>query len=253
MPRSPIARRPTGRRTRTVGAILGSSGWCCWTTPTAASTGRGSGAATPFSRIPVAEVAARVADVCRGERVGAGRIRRQRQGTATPDHRHVHDCARSAAQSAGCTCSRQPLRGGRSRGGAVGGSGGRCPDFDPEPLPHRIHPSHDITHRVDVRDYVDFKRASLRAHASQSTGRGRAPSGRCCGCPVRCSEPFSAPSTTGAWADPTHEQWRELRPGRPVDPVDRSPRKVRSWRQASAQVALAVAACASAALRRPAI
>jgi LmbE family N-acetylglucosaminyl deacetylase len=31
-------------------------------------------------------------------------------------------------------------------------------------------PRSEITHRVNVRDFVDFKRAALRAHASQASG-----------------------------------------------------------------------------------
>ncbi len=140
--------------------------------PDSGLDGKGSGAATPFSRIPVAEVAARVADVCREESASVLVGYDASGGYGHPDHRHVHDCAQSAAQSAGvqlfeATAPRWPFSWGVRVAEAVAPL---PPDFDPEPFRTAFTPSHDITHRVDVRDYVDFKRASLRAHASQSTG-----------------------------------------------------------------------------------
>jgi LmbE family N-acetylglucosaminyl deacetylase len=43
------------------------------------------------------------------------------------------------------------------------------PEFDPTSFETAFTASADITHRVDVRTYIDVKRASMAAHASQAT------------------------------------------------------------------------------------
>jgi LmbE family N-acetylglucosaminyl deacetylase len=43
------------------------------------------------------------------------------------------------------------------------------PEFDPTSFEHAFTASADITHRVDVRPFIDAKRASMAAHASQAT------------------------------------------------------------------------------------
>jgi LmbE family N-acetylglucosaminyl deacetylase len=43
------------------------------------------------------------------------------------------------------------------------------PEFDPTTFERAFSASADITHRVDVRRYIDAKRASMAAHASQAT------------------------------------------------------------------------------------
>jgi LmbE family N-acetylglucosaminyl deacetylase len=44
------------------------------------------------------------------------------------------------------------------------------PDFAPERLRQAYSARSEITHRVDVRRYLDRKRAAMRAHASQAAG-----------------------------------------------------------------------------------
>jgi LmbE family N-acetylglucosaminyl deacetylase len=41
---------------------------------------------------------------------------------------------------------------------------------DLRPFLTSFTPRRQITHRVDVRPYIDAKRAAMRAHASQATG-----------------------------------------------------------------------------------
>ena len=45
-------------------------------------------------------------------------------------------------------------------------------EFDPTSFERAYTARADITHRIDVRRYAGAKRASMRAHASQSTGGG---------------------------------------------------------------------------------
>ena len=48
------------------------------------------------------------------------------------------------------------------------------PDFDPASFERAYSPRTEITHRIDVRRYAAQKRASMRAHASQSSADGGA-------------------------------------------------------------------------------
>jgi LmbE family N-acetylglucosaminyl deacetylase len=43
------------------------------------------------------------------------------------------------------------------------------PEFDPTTFERAFRASADITHRVNVRDFIDQKQASMRAHSSQAT------------------------------------------------------------------------------------
>lgn len=139
--------------------------------PDSGLDGRGQGT-TPFCAIPVSEVAARVADICREERASALVGYDASGGYGHPDHRHVHACARAAAESADvalyeATAPRWPFAWGVRIADAVAPL---PPDFDRTAFLTAFTPSSDITHRIDVRDYADFKRAALGAHASQATG-----------------------------------------------------------------------------------
>lgn len=141
--------------------------------PDSGLDGLGSGVARPFCATPVTEVARRVADIVREEQAVALVGYDASGGYGHPDHRHVHRCARAAAELANgvtlyeATAPRWPFAAGIKIAGAVATF---PPDFDPTQFEQAFTPSADITHRVDVRDYADFKRASLRAHASQNTG-----------------------------------------------------------------------------------
>ena len=98
-------------------------------------------------------------------------------GYGHPDHVRVHDLSVRAAQIAGtrevfeATVPRDLLL----RGIRLASKVYRFPpEFDPTSFERAFTASADITHRVDVRGYVDAKRAAMRAHASQATADGGA-------------------------------------------------------------------------------
>lgn len=140
--------------------------------PDSGLDGRGGGGGA-FCATSVAEVAERVAQIVREERAGSLVGYDASGGYGHPDHRHVHRCARAAAELVPgvslfeATAPRWPFALGVRLAGAVTSF---PPDFDPTQFEEAFTPSGEITHRVDVRDYADFKRASLHAHASQDTG-----------------------------------------------------------------------------------
>lgn len=93
-------------------------------------------------------------------------------GYGHPDHVHVHRSVRTAAQLASrapalyeATLPREPIR-AAVRAAARARITPR--DFDPREFDEAWTPREHITHRVDVRRYLDIKRRSMRAHASQS-------------------------------------------------------------------------------------
>lgn len=128
---------------------------------------------TAFCQIPIAEVAERLAGIVREESAGTLVTYDEQGGYGHPDHRHVHRCGVAAAQSMpqvrhfAATAPRWPFAVGVRAAGRVMSF---PPEFDPTQFETAFTPTAQITHRVDVRDYADFKRASMRAHASQSTG-----------------------------------------------------------------------------------
>lgn len=141
--------------------------------PDSGLDGAGDGRSAPFCATPVDEVAARVAQIVREEDAATLVGYDASGGYGHPDHKHVHRCARAAADLLDgvalyeATAPRWPFALGVRAAGAVTTF---PPDFDPTTFEQAFTPSAQITHRVDVRDYADFKRAALRAHASQNTG-----------------------------------------------------------------------------------
>lgn len=93
-------------------------------------------------------------------------------GYGHPDHIQVHRTARAARDLARrrprmfeATLPREPF----ARGARIAVRSGLVPDdFDPTPFVSAGTPTRGITHRVDVRNHLDAKRASLSAHASQA-------------------------------------------------------------------------------------
>jgi LmbE family N-acetylglucosaminyl deacetylase len=88
-----------------------------------------------------------------------------------PDHIQVHRVGRRAGELAAVpviaqnTVNRDWMARGR-RGLAESGS--RPPGWEPPPdLPPMGKPEAEITHRVEAVDFVEQKKASMRAHASQ--------------------------------------------------------------------------------------
>lgn len=95
-------------------------------------------------------------------------------GYGHPDHVRVHEVARRAARQVRerralrhfeATLPREPIaRAVRTAARLHVTPAG----FDPAEFDRAWTPSAAITHRVDVRDYADAKRASMAAHASQA-------------------------------------------------------------------------------------
>jgi len=94
-------------------------------------------------------------------------------GYGHPDHVAVNRAGLAAAQqvpgisSFAATAPREPFAWGVRIAKRVAKL---PPDFDPTQFEHAFTPRAEITDRVDVSAYLDFKRAAMRAHASQATG-----------------------------------------------------------------------------------
>jgi LmbE family N-acetylglucosaminyl deacetylase len=92
-------------------------------------------------------------------------------GYGHPDHVHVHRVARAAAGATGVrllevTVDRRLLVAGAQVVHRVPGA----PPIDLARMKQAYLPRAEITHRVDVRAYVDQKAAALTAHESQQSG-----------------------------------------------------------------------------------
>jgi len=93
-------------------------------------------------------------------------------GYGHPDHLRVHEIGVAAGARTkterifAATLPREPLdRAIRMLSRVYGFP----PEFDPASFSHAFTPSREISHRVNVRDYLGAKRASMAAHASQAT------------------------------------------------------------------------------------
>ncbi len=121
-------------------------------------------------------VARRIAAVCDDEDADVLVGYDPSGGYGHPDHLQVHRAARAAAVLAArpprlfeATLPREPIAGAvhlASRLRLVPGG------FDPAEFDTAWTPRDQITHRVDVRDHLGAKAASLRAHASQASADG---------------------------------------------------------------------------------
>jgi LmbE family N-acetylglucosaminyl deacetylase len=130
------------------------------------------GGAQPLCRAPLEESAGALADVLREESADVMVTYDPNGGYGHPDHVRVHELSLRAAELAGtprvfeATVPRDLLL----RGIRMAAKVYRFPpEFDPASFETAFTASADITHRVDVRRYLDAKRASMAAHASQAT------------------------------------------------------------------------------------
>ncbi len=141
--------------------------------PDSGLDGRGTGAATPFCQVPEAAVARTLASIVSDESATALIGYDASGGYGHPDHKHVHRCTMSAADLLPgvavyeATAPRWPFALGVRLAGLVTTFPS---DFDPGDFERAFTPSGQITHRIDVRDYADFKRAAIHAHTSQASG-----------------------------------------------------------------------------------
>ena len=128
-----------------------------------------------FSRLPVAEAAAPLADLLREERADALTVYDPAGGYGHPDHRHVHTAGIHAAELAGtplvleATIDRALIR---RLVRLVEAVPWLRPDLHSVDYDAVYTASADITHRIDVRAYADAKRRAMQAHASQASSEG---------------------------------------------------------------------------------
>ncbi|MDP4013453.1 MAG: PIG-L family deacetylase [Candidatus Nanopelagicales bacterium] len=132
-----------------------------------------SGQGRAFCDVPSDEVAGRLRLILEEENASVLVVYDEQGGYGHPDHKHVYRCGLAAAADSGvqrvfaATAPREPFAWAVRAAGAVATFPA---DFDPDQFEYAFTPNRLITHRVDVRDFCDFKRASMRAHTSQTTG-----------------------------------------------------------------------------------
>jgi len=126
-----------------------------------------------FVRARIDEAAERLAAVLRTERADVLLGYDRNGGYGHRDHVRVHQVARRAAEIAGtprlleATVPRDSLLKALRWAARVYRF---PPEFDISTFERAYLPRAEITHRIDVRGQIDAKRASMRAHVSQSTG-----------------------------------------------------------------------------------
>jgi len=130
-----------------------------------------------FWRADVEAAAARLAEILRSEGAEVLTVYDANGNYGHPDHIQVHRVGVRAAELAGTpqvlelTWDRDHLRTVMQAAAAAGTLGDDMPDFENADLVFGT-PGELITTRVDVRDYLDLKRASMEAHASQVQDTG---------------------------------------------------------------------------------
>lgn len=125
-----------------------------------------------FVRASLDEAAGRLAELLREESVDVLLSYDRSGGYGHRDHVRVHEVGALAAQLAGtprvleATVPRDSI----CRAIRLAAKVYRFPpEFDPEAFERSFSAREEITHRISVRRYAAFKRASMRAHASQAS------------------------------------------------------------------------------------
>jgi len=130
-------------------------------------------AAGSFCAVPVAEAAARLADVLVEEHADALTVYDAHGGYGHRDHMRVHEVGLAAADRARtalvleATVARESLQRGLRLLNLLGIRPGGMRSRD---LADAYRPRAEITHEIDVRRWVPAKQRALAAHASQATG-----------------------------------------------------------------------------------
>lgn len=124
-----------------------------------------------FSDVPVAEARDALTQVLEQESADVLTGYDPSGGYGHPDHVHVHHVAQAAAEETGVrllevTVDRRLIVAGAQVVHRVPGA----PPIDLARMKRAYLPRAEITHRVDVRAYVDRKVAALTAHESQQSG-----------------------------------------------------------------------------------
>lgn len=125
-----------------------------------------------FAAAPLAEVVSRLAAVIDEENADVVVGYDPSGGYGHPDHVRVHEAVRAAVRSSPArptlfevTLPREPIANAARATAAMRLTPA---EFDPAEFARAWTPRAQITHRVDVRDFLGAKRASLAAHASQA-------------------------------------------------------------------------------------
>jgi LmbE family N-acetylglucosaminyl deacetylase len=130
-----------------------------------------------FWRADVEEAATRVVAILREEAADVLTIYDQNGNYGHPDHIQVHRVGSRAAELAGtphvleATISRAHIKALIADAAAAGQPVDGAPDLDDESVVFGM-PDEAITTVVDVRDFLDRKRAAISAHASQVQDTG---------------------------------------------------------------------------------
>jgi len=130
-----------------------------------------------FWQADLDEAAERLAAILRDERANVLTIYDEHGNYGHPDHIKVHQVGVRAADIAGITrvyestvdrdAIRDMIRAAQAAQAAGADDVQELPDIDGVDEFTMGSPSHMITTRVDVRDFLDKKRASMQSHASQ--------------------------------------------------------------------------------------
>ncbi len=129
-----------------------------------------------FAHVGRFTVGRRIAEVCDEEDADVLVGYDPSGGYGHPDHLQVHRAVRTAQALCArpprlfeATLPREPI----ARAGRLAARTGLAAEgFDPSEFDTAWTPKAEITHRVNVRDVLPQKAASLRAHASQATADG---------------------------------------------------------------------------------
>lgn len=129
-----------------------------------------------FAHQPVDVIAARIADIAATEEVDVLVGYDAAGGYGHPDHVQVNRATREAAHWLGArvrlfeaTLPREPIAKAVRMAARLHIT---PPDFDSAEFAVAFTPRSQITHRVDVREFLEAKRDSMRAHASQASADG---------------------------------------------------------------------------------
>jgi LmbE family N-acetylglucosaminyl deacetylase len=125
-----------------------------------------------FARVPVEDAAERLAQVLRAEAADVLTVYDAAGGYGHPDHVQVHRVGMRAAQLAGTPVTLQATIDRRAllRALRLARLLRMAPaDWDPARFAAAYVDRAELTHRVDVRRYIDRKRAAMAAHATQAS------------------------------------------------------------------------------------
>lgn len=129
-----------------------------------------------FVDADLGEAAARLAVILTDEHADVLTTYDPNGGYGHPDHVQVHRVGTRAAALAGtpvvleATINRDLMRMGVELAGSLGHD--LPPNFAPETFDDWYTPADELTHAVDVSDFLPAKKAAMAAHASQATADG---------------------------------------------------------------------------------